>query len=281
MFTYRVFILVLALLMIAAGLPARADETCNSPYLSALIKGQEDTCMSGPSASRISGDGSDKLVTVDVNPRSKSYGKVVHSISVGSRGEAHHMGFSDDRKYLWAGGLDDSKIYVVRRRHESRQPEARPRHHGLDGKDRIRGPPYLLCAARQAVDRNTVQRPRPRRPPRVSPCTTTRAVFVAKYDIPTASIGGVKGDGYGYDIAINPGQERDAHLEFHGWNNYMRGLGRSHQGSRGHEALRRNDGVMESQDHAPHANPQRAGLRRWRFAGHCPRGRIGRSRRRR
>ena len=34
------------------------------------------------------------------------------SVSVGGRGEAHHMGFTDDRKFLWAGGLDDSKIYV-------------------------------------------------------------------------------------------------------------------------------------------------------------------------
>ena len=54
----------------------------------------------------------DKLVTIDANPASKTYGKVLGSVSVGGRGEAHHMGFTDDRKFLWAGGLDDSKIYV-------------------------------------------------------------------------------------------------------------------------------------------------------------------------
>ena len=58
------------------------------------------------------GDGSDKLVTVGVNPERKDYGKIIHSLSVGSRNEAHHAGFSDDRRYLWAGGLDSSLIFV-------------------------------------------------------------------------------------------------------------------------------------------------------------------------
>src|SRR5690606_16483739 len=56
--------------------------------------------------------GSDKLVTIDVEPGSKTFGTVIHSLSVSGRGEAHHMGFTDDRKYLWAGRLDDNKIFV-------------------------------------------------------------------------------------------------------------------------------------------------------------------------
>src|SRR5260370_17229763 len=58
------------------------------------------------------GDGPDKLVTIDANPSSSRYGKVIHKVSVGGRGEAHHMGFTDDRRFLWAGGLDDSRIVV-------------------------------------------------------------------------------------------------------------------------------------------------------------------------
>src|SRR5687768_17214103 len=94
------------------ALPAPADETCNSPYISKLIKGQEDYVYVWTLGVEGVGDGADKLVTVDVHPKSKSYGKVIHSLSVGSRGEAHHMGFTDDRRFLWAGGLSDSKIYV-------------------------------------------------------------------------------------------------------------------------------------------------------------------------
>src|ERR1700733_9192416 len=90
---------------------AYADETCNSPYMTGLIKGQEDFVHVWTLGVPGMGDGSDKLVTIDANPKSKSYGKVIDKISVGGRGEAHHMGFTDDRKYLWAGGLDDSKIH--------------------------------------------------------------------------------------------------------------------------------------------------------------------------
>ena len=43
----------------------------------------------------------DKLVTVDVNPKSPNYGKVVNSLSVGGRNEVHHSGYTDDRQYLW------------------------------------------------------------------------------------------------------------------------------------------------------------------------------------
>ena len=100
---------VAAILGIAANV-SYADETCNSPYMSGLIKGQEDFVHVWTLGVPGLGDGSDKLVTIDVNPSSKTYGKVIDKISVGGRGEAHHMGFTDDRKYLWAGGLDDSKI---------------------------------------------------------------------------------------------------------------------------------------------------------------------------
>src|ERR1700716_1147090 len=94
------------------AISAYSDETCNSPYMSGLIKGQEDFVHVWTLGVPGMGDGSDKLVTIDANPASKTYGKVINKISVGGRGEAHHMGFTDDRKYLWAGGLDDSKIYV-------------------------------------------------------------------------------------------------------------------------------------------------------------------------
>src|ERR1700681_2987165 len=104
------FVLAPIISIVANG--SYADETCNSPYMSGLIKGQEDFVHVWTLGEPGMGDGSDKLVTVDANPASQTYGKVIHKISVGGRGEAHHMGFTDDRKYLWAGGLDDSKIYV-------------------------------------------------------------------------------------------------------------------------------------------------------------------------
>ena len=56
--------------------PAFADETCNSPYTTRLIKGQEHYLHVWTLGVKGLGDGSDKLVAVDVEPGSKTFGKV-------------------------------------------------------------------------------------------------------------------------------------------------------------------------------------------------------------
>ena len=106
----NVFWVVCALLALPA-LPAAADETCQSPYLP-KIEGQEDYVYVWTLGVEGWGDGSDKVVTVGANPARDDYGKVVDVASVGGRHEAHHGGFTDDRRHLWVGGLDDSMIYV-------------------------------------------------------------------------------------------------------------------------------------------------------------------------
>lgn len=88
-----------------------ADETCMSPYMAKIV-GQEDVIYVWTLGMEGLGDEQDKLVTVNVNPKSKDFGKIVHVLSVGGRNEAHHSGFTDDRRYLWAAGMDTSKIFV-------------------------------------------------------------------------------------------------------------------------------------------------------------------------
>jgi len=99
------------LIVVLVASLAHADETCMSPYMP-KITGQEDYVYVWTVGMDGVGDGSDKLVTVGARPGSPSYGKVVSSVSVGGRHEAHHAGFTDDRRYLWAGGLDTSMIWV-------------------------------------------------------------------------------------------------------------------------------------------------------------------------
>jgi selenium-binding protein 1 len=94
-----------------AAVPAPADETCQSPYLPRLT-GQEEFVYVWTLGIEGLGDGSDKLVTVAANPARPDYGKVVSNASVGGRHEAHHAGFTDDRRRIWAGGLDTSRIFV-------------------------------------------------------------------------------------------------------------------------------------------------------------------------
>lgn len=103
--------LAFAIAALALADAARADETCQSPYLP-KITGQEDLVYVWTLGVEGLGDGSDKLVTVAVNPASPDYGKVVSTVSVGGRHEAHHGGWNDDRTQLWMGGLDSSRIFV-------------------------------------------------------------------------------------------------------------------------------------------------------------------------
>src|SRR5947207_11075229 len=103
--------LSLAIVVAGAG-AARADETCNSPYVTKLIKGPEDYVYVWTLGVEGLGDGSDKLVTIGANPKAANFGKVIFSVSVKGRHEAHHGDFTEDRRFFWAGGLDDSQIFV-------------------------------------------------------------------------------------------------------------------------------------------------------------------------
>src|SRR5437870_8993301 len=178
---------------------ARADETCNSPYVTKLIKGQEDYVYVWALGVEGLGDGSDKLVTVDVNPKSKSYGKVLNSVSVGSRGEAHHMGFTDDRRFLWAGGLSDSKIYVFDVATDPAKPKLVRTIADLVDKTSYVGPHtyyalpgrMLVQALSNATDKGGVTG---------MALYNNKGEFITSYAMPTQ--GG--GDGYGYDLAVNP-----------------------------------------------------------------------------
>jgi len=207
-----------------APLEASADETCNSPYISNLIKGQEDFVHVWTLGEPGLGDASDKLVTLDANPKSKTYGKVVSTVSVGGRGEAHHMGFTDDRKFLWAGGLDDSKIYVFDVGTDPSKPKLVQTIADLPAKSGFVGPHtfyalpgrMLIGNLSNAADKGGVTG---------LALYNNKGTLIEKYAMPTTAIGGVKGDGYGYDIAVNPAKNVFVTSSFAGHKNYMRELG--------------------------------------------------------
>jgi selenium-binding protein 1 len=209
------------MLGLGLGVPyAMADETCNSPYMSNLIKGQEDYVYVWTLGVKGMGDGSDKLVTLDANPRSPKFGQVVTQVSVGGRGEAHHAGFTDDRRFLWAGGLEDSKIYVF----DIHTDPARPRlvntisdfsaRSGLVGPHTFYALPgrMLIGALSNARDGGGATG---------MALYNNKGEFISKYDMPTDK----GGDGYGYDLAINPGRNAMLSSSFTGKKNYMTGLG--------------------------------------------------------
>jgi selenium-binding protein 1 len=134
------------------------------------------------------------------------------------------MGFTDDRRYLWAGGLEDSRIHVF----DVGTNPARPRlvktitdftsKGGYVGPHTFYALPgrMLIAALSNAKDKGGV----------TGMATYNNAgKLIARHDIPSGEVGGVKGDGYGYDIAINPGKNAMLTSSFTGYKNYMRPLG--------------------------------------------------------
>ena len=204
---------------------ARADETCNSPYTSKLIKGQEEYLHVWTLGVQGVGDGSDKLVTIDVRPGSKTYGQVVHQLSVGGRGEAHHMGFTDDRRHLWAGRLDDNKIFVFDVGADPAKPKLVRTIADFAQKTGFVGPhTFYALPGRMLIQglSNTKDH---------SGVTgmavyNNKGQFVAKHDMPRGDGSYGKGDGYGYDIGINPQKNVLLTSSFTGWTNYMMDMGK-------------------------------------------------------
>jgi selenium-binding protein 1 len=134
------------------------------------------------------------------------------------------MGFTDDRKYLWAGGLDDSKIHVFDVGTNPSHPKLVRTISDLSAKSGFAGPhTFYALPGRMLIGNlsNTADKGG------VTGMSVynNKGDFIAKYDMPITTVKQVKGDGYGYDIAVNPAKNALLTSSFAGWNNYMRELG--------------------------------------------------------
>jgi len=219
-----------AILSVLLATASPADETCMSPYMAKIV-GQEDFVYIWTLGIDGVGDGQDKLVTVDVNPASVSYGQVVSFTSVGGRHEAHHSGLTDDRRYLWASGLDTSKIFIF----DIHTNPAEPRlHRTLDDfvarSGGVVGPHtnYAL-PGRMLLTGLSNNRDHGGRTGMVE--YTNGGDYITTHWMPTDDKlqGAVKSgnfaDGYGYDARALPRRNVLVTSSFTGWNNYMMDLG--------------------------------------------------------
>ncbi len=211
--------------------PLMADETCMSPYM-AKIDGQEDFVYIWTLGVEGMGDGQDKLVTVDVNPTSANYGEVINSLSVGGRNEAHHSGFTDDRKYLWAGGLDTNKVFIF----DVHTDPAKPTLNKVitdfvSASGGVVGPhtTYAL-PGRMMVTGLSNNKDNGGRTALVE--YTNGGEYLATHWMPTdenlngAEKTGKFADGYGYDLRVLPRRNVMVTSSFTGWSNYMMDMGK-------------------------------------------------------
>jgi selenium-binding protein 1 len=210
---------------------AGADETCMSPYMAKIV-GQEDFVHVWTLGMRGVGDEQDKLVTVDVNPKSPTYGKVVHTLPVGGRNEAHHSGLTDDRAYLWASGLDTSKIFIFDLHTDPAKPKLHKTITDFVAKSGGVVGPHTLYAlpGRMMITGLSNNKDHGGRTGLVE--YTNNGTYVTTHWMPTddrlggAKKGGNYADGYGYDIRALPRRNVFVTSSFTGWNNYMMNLGK-------------------------------------------------------
>src|SRR5437879_3714880 len=204
---------------------ADADETCSSPYL-ARIDGQEEFVYVWTLGVEGLGDVSHKLVTVDVKPGSPTYGKVISSDSVEGRNEAHHGGFTDDRRQLWLAGLENSRVFIF----DVHSDPAKPRHIktidnfaeatggaiGPHGAYALPGRMLIPCLS-NAKDKGG-------RTALVE--FSNDGNYIATHWLPTkedahGAADAKIADGYGYDARVLPRKNALLTSSFTGWNNYM------------------------------------------------------------
>ena len=217
----------------AAILPQQvvADETCMSPYMAKIV-GQEDYNYVWTLGVEGVGDEQDKLVTVAVNPADKNYGKVINSVSVGGRNEAHHSGFTDDRRYLWAAGLDTSKIFIFDVHTDPSNPSL---HKVIENfvadSGGVVGPhtTYAL-PGRMMISGLSNNKDHGGRTGMVE--YTNAGEYITTHWMPTdenlngAVKSGKFADGYGYDVRVLPRRNAMITTSFTGWNNYMMDFGK-------------------------------------------------------
>jgi selenium-binding protein 1 len=205
-----------------------ADETCSSPYL-ARIEGQEEFLYVWTLGVEGLGDGADKLVVVDVKPGSATYGKVIDTKSVPGRNEAHHGGFTDDRRQLWLSGLESSKIFIF----DVHSDPARPRLiKTIDNFERTTGGavgPHGVYALPGRVLVPCLSNAKDKTGRTALVEYSNEGDYIVTHWLPTKGAAGVEGsefaDGYGYDARVLPRKNALLTTSFTGLNNYMRNFG--------------------------------------------------------
>ncbi|MDG1230853.1 MAG: selenium-binding protein SBP56-related protein [Pseudomonadales bacterium] len=217
-------------LLCGASMNVLADETCMSPYMAKIV-GQEDFVYVWTLGEEGLGDEQDKMVTIDVNPDSPSYGKVINTLSVGGRNEAHHSGFTDDRRYLWAGGLDSNKIFIFDVHTDPAKPTLyQTIDNFVKASGGVVGPhTFYALAGKMMITGLSNNVDHGGRTAMVE--YSNSGDYIATHWHPTdqdlrgAEKSGDYADGYGYDIRALPRRNAMFTSSFTGWSNYMMDFG--------------------------------------------------------
>ncbi len=130
------------------------------------------------------------------------------------------MGFTDDRRRIWAGGLSENRIWVFDIATDPARPKLVRTIGDLGDKSGFLGPhTYYALPGRMFVQ--ALSNTKDKGGVTGMVLYNNEGKHLGSYAMPTE--GG--GDGYGYDLAVNPKKNVLLTSSFTGYANYMRSLG--------------------------------------------------------
>jgi selenium-binding protein 1 len=207
--------LVIPILGLAAGIfptPSKA-ETCLSPFVKRLDRPEKYLYLFCVDADA---QDNDFASVIDVNPDSPTYGTLVHTVDLGTKGnEPHHWGYTDDRTRIWAGGLLSGRIWILNVAADPAKPriekviENAPELTGLSGPHSYYALPGRMLIAFLGSAGGGV--------PAGLAEFTNDGTFIRRLDNPSDAP-------YGYDVAIKPALNRMVTSSFTPMRNYKKPL---------------------------------------------------------
>jgi methanethiol oxidase len=195
--------------------PPAGAETCLSPFVKRLDRPEKYLyvyCVDADAKDN------DFLLVVDVDRKSKQFGKTTHKLDLGSKGnETHHFGFTDDRTHIWGLTLFSNRVFLI----DVATDPARPRLKKVlenFGAEAGLSSPHTAYALPGRMLISFLSSKDGGLPAGVAEFTN-EGKFVRKLDQP-------KDAPYGYDVAISPDRMRMATSSFTFYNNYKNPLAR-------------------------------------------------------
>jgi selenium-binding protein 1 len=210
---------MVALGLLTAGLVALAPvkpveaETCLSPFVKRLDRPEKYLyvyCVDADAKDN------DFLITVDVDRKSPSFSKIIHTLDLGSKGnETHHFGFTDDRTTIWGLTLFSNRVFLIDVATDPAKPRIKKVIENVGGKAGLASPHTayalpgrMLIAFLSAADG---------RLPTGLAEFTNEGDFIRAIPMP-------KEAPYGYDVAVKPAANRMVTSSFTFYNNYKKPL---------------------------------------------------------
>jgi selenium-binding protein 1 len=219
---------VLAAVLISLGtLPLVASaETCLSPFVKRLDRPEKFLYVFCVGAD---GKRNDCLTVIDVDRKSRRFGKVLYQLDLGSGGnETHHFGYTDDRTHIWGCSLFSSKIFIINVVDDPARPRLVKVLDDIPEKTGLAGPhsPYALPGRMLLSFLSSKDGGLPAGLAEYRNDGTFLRSFALPKDAP-----------YMYDVAIKPDRNRMVTSSFTPMNNYKKPLAKMDLKNFGKELL--------------------------------------------